>query len=102
MSVEDKIGSFAHLLARQAAREWVQIGSVGVSTLTSMTALGFFHGMIEDTATAMTFGCHYSAAIIGRIVFSLAAMFVICRLIFACPERIFARFFFSGYGTPTR
>ena len=38
MSVEDKIRSFAHLLARQAAWEWAQAGSVVVSTLTSMTA----------------------------------------------------------------
>ena len=74
----------------------------GRTVFLSLVLLGFFHGMIEDTAIAMTFGCHYSAAIIGRIVFSLAAMFMISRLILACPEQIFARFFFSGDGPPAR
>lgn len=61
----------------------------------SLCFMGFCHGVIEDTAIAMTFGCHYSAAIIGRILFTLAAMMTLGWVVKAMPDHIFLRFFFK-------
>ncbi|KZL19306.1 hypothetical protein PsAD2_02057 [Pseudovibrio axinellae] len=60
----------------------------------SLSFMGICHGLIEDPLVMMTFGAHWSGALLGRFVFCVAAMTVISRLILMVPEDAFNRFLY--------
>jgi len=58
----------------------------------SVTLMGLCHSIFEDTLLMMVLGGHLSGILWGRLLFSLAAVFVLVRLINRMPEHLFERF----------
>ncbi len=59
----------------------------------SLALMGFCHSMIEDTLLAAALGGHASGILVARILFALAATFVLVRLCAHLPGAIFDRYF---------
>lgn len=64
----------------------------------SLALMGLCHSLIEDTLLMMAIGSHHSAVLWGRLVFALAAVFLLVRLLRRVPDRAFGRYFFRTAG----
>jgi len=62
----------------------------------SVTFMGLSHALIEDTVLMLVLGASIFGVFWGRLLFSLAAMFLLVRLMAFVPERIFSTWFLSA------
>ncbi|WP_310621310.1 nucleoside recognition domain-containing protein [Flexibacterium corallicola] len=62
----------------------------------SMSFMCICHGLIEDPLIMVTFGAHWTAAFIGRFVFCVVVMIIICRVVQKLPESTFNRTFYRA------
>ena len=64
----------------------------------SMTLMGLFHSIFEDTLLMLSMGGHWSGVIVFRMIFALVITFLIVRFTRNIKEGIFLRFFMTkGY-----
>jgi hypothetical protein len=61
----------------------------------SVSLMGLSHGLIEDTLIVVAFGADLTSVLVGRVVFSLALVFLLARAISRVPDATFFRFLFN-------
>ena len=66
----------------------------------SLTVLGLFHSVIEDTLLMMVMGGHVSGILWGRMVFMLLVVFIVVRLFNIIPIDVLRRYFFRHSAGP--
>ncbi len=59
----------------------------------SLALMGLFHSIFEDTMLMLLIGADWVGIVIGRLLFSLVAVWVLVRLVNAMPEVQFHRWF---------
>ncbi|MFH1730487.1 MAG: nucleoside recognition domain-containing protein [Planctomycetota bacterium] len=62
----------------------------------SLALMGLCHSLIEDTLLMMAIGSHHSAVLWGRLVFALAAVLLLVKLLRRVPDETFDRYFFRA------
>ncbi|HEV7369489.1 nucleoside recognition protein [Arenibaculum sp.] len=62
----------------------------------SICFLCLAHSLIEDTLLMMALGADAIVMVLGRLVFALAAVALLARLLDRVPERVFRRLLFAG------
>ncbi len=60
----------------------------------SLTVLGLFHSVIEDTLLMMVMGGHVSGILWGRLLFMLVVVFIVVRLFNIIPVAVLRRNFY--------
>lgn len=58
----------------------------------SIALMGLCHSIFEDTLVVMVLGAHVSGIFWGRLLFSLAAVFLLARLLNVLPQAWFERY----------
>jgi spore maturation protein SpmB len=67
----------------------------------SVSLMGLSHSLIEDTMLMRLMGGHLSGILWGRLLFSLAAVFLLIRLVPRLSERFVHRALYRTNGSPT-
>jgi hypothetical protein len=62
----------------------------------SLVFMGLCHSLIEDTLFMLALGADISGVLIGRVLFALAVMALVARLLPLVPERMFFRFLYKS------
>jgi len=62
----------------------------------SLALMGLCHSLIEDTAVMSALGAHPSGTLLARVVFSLAVVYLLVRLIALVPGEMLRWHFFRG------
>lgn len=62
----------------------------------SLAFMGLCHSLIEDTLFMLALGADISGVLIGRVLFTLAVMALVARLLPRIPEPIFFRFLYNN------
>jgi hypothetical protein len=70
--------------------------------MVSVCFLCIAHSLIEDTLLMMALGADAITAVAGRLVFALAVVAVLARLLDRVPDRAFRRLLFAGEPAPGR
>ncbi len=63
--------------------------------LLAVSFMAICHSLIEDTLFIMALGGHWSGVLVGRVIFSLALMILLARLVHALPDRQLERWMLS-------
>ncbi len=61
----------------------------------SLALMGLCHSIVEDTLVMMVLGGHLSGILWARLVFSLAVVFLLGKMVHQMPEKTFFRFLFQ-------
>lgn len=67
----------------------------GKDVFFAMALMGLSHSLIEDTTVMVLIGGHLSGILFLRLLFSVAFVFVLVRIVNALPQTVFARFFYN-------
>lgn len=70
--------------------------------LFSLCLMGVCHSVIEDTILAALLGGNITGILIGRIVFSVLCTYLLVRVVHACSEAAFRRYFFTSRALGTQ
>jgi hypothetical protein len=62
----------------------------------SMALMGLSHGLIEDTMIMMLLGGHLIGIFCGRLIFSLAVVYVMVKIVSRLPESVLDRYLFRS------
>jgi len=60
----------------------------------SLALMGLAHSLIEDTLLMAALGAHWSATLLGRLVFAVVVVFLLVKLLSLVSDRTFDRMFF--------
>jgi len=60
----------------------------------SLALMGLAHSLIEDTLLMTALGAHWSATLLGRVVFAAVVVFLLVRVLSLVSDRTFDRMFF--------
>ncbi len=63
-----------------------------LDVLYSMSLLGLSHSLIEDTLLRMLIGADLSGIVLGRLIFTLAIIFLMVRFVKTCSEQTVQRY----------
>lgn len=80
------------LIIREARKGHLAARDVFLTT--ALMALA--HSLIEDTLLVVALGADLTSVLVGRVVFSIALVAVIARLVAVMPDRAFFRFLYSA------